>query len=93
MISEDRKRELFHASVEEAKKARGVPLEVHFDLHRLMCVVSGLQLALRHPGYTGPSCDVVREAVDYLIGMVAQYGFQATAEMLRLGNDPENDTA
>jgi len=69
----------------------GFILSVHMDLHVLMCVVGALQLALRHPANTGPSSKVVRELIAGIIERVEQEGYLATAEMLRLGDNPEND--
>lgn len=66
-------------------------LPVHMDLHVLMCVVGSLHLALRHPANTGPASQVVRDLLDGIIARVTAEGYIASAELMRLGDDPAYD--
>ena len=92
MTEQEKERLLLRISEEaEASILAKFILPVHMDLHVLMCVVGALQLALRHPANTGPSALVVRRVIDATILRVGEAGYRHTAEMLRLGNDPEND--
>ena len=75
----------------KAAAAGSFILPVHMDLHVIMCVVGALQLALRHPANTGPSSLVVREMIDGIISRVEEAGYVATAEMMRLGDNPDYD--
>jgi hypothetical protein len=85
------KRALIQRVKDEARLRKPFTLPVHLDLHPLICVVAHLQLALRHPANKGLSSEVVRRIVDMMIERVEAAGFPATAEMLRLGDDPEFD--
>ncbi len=66
-------------------------LPVHLNLHTLTCIVGALQLALRHPANVGPLSMIVRDVIDQIIERVAQEGYVATAELMRLGDNPEYD--
>jgi hypothetical protein len=85
--------ELLERVADDALAAREAEfyLPVHMDLHTMMCVVGALQLSLRHPQNTGPSAKVVRELIAGIIARVETEGYKATAEMMRLGDDPAND--
>lgn len=90
-MSEQQKERLIDFAVEEAKAGKNFILPIHLDLHSLMCVVGALQLALRHPANTGPSSKVVRELIDGIIERVEHAGYVVTAQILRLGDNPEYD--
>jgi hypothetical protein len=90
-MSEQQKERLIDFAVEEMKAGKNFILPVHLDLHSLTCVVGSLQLALRHPANTGPSSKVVRELIDGIIERVEHAGYVVTAQILRLGDNPEYD--
>jgi hypothetical protein len=84
-------RELFEEATREAAASSEWQLPVVMGIEVLTAVVAQLQLALRHPGNKGRSREIVREVVDQVIGRLEQEGFMATAELLRLGDNPEFD--
>jgi hypothetical protein len=69
----------------------GFELPVHLDLTAALCLVGNLQLALRHPGNTGPSAQVARMIIDGVIARMKEAGYLAHAEVMRLGDDPSFD--
>jgi hypothetical protein len=88
------KERLMRGSFEEMEQAAaaGFVLPVHWDLAALMSVVGALQLALRHPGFKDrPTARTVRGVVDLLIARTAEEGFEACADVMRLGDDPGED--
>lgn len=61
------------------------------DLTSTLAIVGQLQLALRHPGNTGPGAQIARNTANFLIGGLAGAGLVAIAELARLGDNPECD--
>lgn len=66
--------------------------DVHLVIARpeLFCLIAAVQLALRHPRYTGPSRDVTDQAVR----RIATFAFAncpACLELIRRGFDPHFD--
>jgi len=83
--------ELMAAATREMATSRDFALPVHLDIQTLMCLVGALQLALRHPGNTGPSSQVVRQVIDAIIDRLEVHGYRAVAHLMRLGYNPEHD--
>ncbi len=72
-------------------EATNFRLLVDLDLHTLISIVGLMQLALRHPGATGPSAEIARRAIDGMIAKLRECGLMAHAELARLGDNPESD--
>lgn len=66
-------------------------IQAGLDLFTLTSIIGHLQLALRHPGTTGPSARLVRQFIDAAIDRVESDGLIHTAELLRKGDDPASD--
>jgi hypothetical protein len=75
----------------EHDQAPDYVLPVVMDLLTLSAVAGHLQLALRHPGNTGPSAKIVRSLIEQIIERLEHDGFLANAKAIRLGCDPRND--
>lgn len=84
--------ELVRRMVAEQQRARDFKVPLVFDLSSLLCLVANLQLALRHPGNTGAAKQLARATIDGIIERVSEAGFSATAELMKLGDDPQHDT-
>jgi hypothetical protein len=48
-------------------------------------LIGALQLACRHPGFTGPSKEIVRRIVDWMQSEFLQYDAPYIIEMIRRG--------
>ena len=62
---------------------------VELDAFSWMCVLGALQLATRHPAYTGPSSDIVRRVARNIQEMISLN--DNIAILLELGWDPQFD--
>jgi hypothetical protein len=84
---------MLSASIAEQVAARdgGLLIPLHLDLIAATCLVSYLQLALRHPAVQNPSAELVRSIIEAVIGRVAESGYAATAAVMRLGDNPGFD--
>jgi hypothetical protein len=82
---------LFARVVEEEKANPNYRAPLLLDIAHASSLVSALQLALRHPSFTGPSAKFVRSIIDRTIARVEDDGLFAIAEMMRLGDNPEFD--
>jgi hypothetical protein len=76
----------------EAERPADYVLPLHLNMLMLLTLVANLQLALRHPGNTGPSAEAARGIIDGIIDRVRDDGYPAHAELMELGNDPAYDT-
>ena len=76
---------------QEYDRALPWSLPIELDLHSALCLVANLQLALRHPGNTGPSAGVARRVVDGIIARFESTGYPAHAELARLGDNSAYD--
>ena len=76
-----------------AEQRRAGDWQAHFslDLSSILQLCANLQLALRHPGNTGPAADTARTMVDRLRAELLARGFTAHAEIIALGDDPANE--
>lgn len=73
----------------------GWKMKMELDLQSAIRLCGTLQLAMRHPEFTGPSSDMARAFVEELRRKV-QTVFPATADLIALGDpdppaDPETD--
>ena len=68
----------------------GKMITLKMDTASVSCVISGLQLALRHPGNRGHASKTMRKVVDKLIQQFDQLDPEL-AKLLRLGDDPGHD--
>ncbi len=85
------KERLIQLAAREAAAHPDFNLPVHLDLTSALALVGSLQLALRHPGFDGPSAIVARRIVDGVIGSMELAGLVATAAIARLGDDEACD--
>lgn len=88
---DERKEHLMERVRAEYDQAAGWSLPLELDLHSALCLVGNLQLALRHPGNTGPSAGVARRIVDGIISRFESTGYPAHAELARLGDNSAYD--
>ena len=92
-LSEQQEILLRRAAAEmKAANAHQYQIPVHLDLASAMCLIGAVQLALRHPKNVGPSATAVRKMTDELIERIREDGFEANAEIARLGYDPAHDS-
>lgn len=77
--------------VEENVRGQEFVLPVHFDLSALLSLVATLQVALRHPEMKGPTAERVQNVIASIIQRLKEEGFEAHAELMLLGNDPQYD--
>jgi hypothetical protein len=86
---------LMERCTREHKLARrgeySLPLAI--DLGGALSIVACLQLALRHPQIPEAQERIARGIVAGMIERVRRDGFPASAELMELGNNPENDYA
>ena len=73
----------------ELAAARHVVITVNFSVVNLLLIVGALQLALRHPLFTGPGSKVVRQFIYYVKGLLAQQ--PALCELIECGFDDTFD--
>lgn len=66
-------------------------IEVNLSASDLMGLIATVQLALRHPEFSGPTAERMREMVDGLIARIEAV-HPPLAALLRLGDNPEYDT-
>jgi len=83
--------ELLDRMTQEMTASPGFVLPIHLDLPTLLSLVGALQLSLRHPRNTGPTSQIVRQLINGIIDRIETHGFKATAELMRLGFNPEHD--
>ena len=83
---------LFDAAKTEVAIMGDVTIRIDFDVGSLIGLIGQLQLALRHPGNTGPTGNLTRGLVAKLIEHIRRKGFPRCAEIAELGNDPQYDT-
>ena len=57
----------------------------------MMSIVGGLQLALRHPNFTGPSAQICRKWIRAFQEQIAQEE-PVVADVIEMGFNPEFDT-
>jgi len=63
-------------------------LPVYLTLPSVACMVTALQLSLRHPGFCRAECaQAVAHVIQCAIARVEREGFNAMADLLRLGNN------
>ena len=92
MSVETKKRALLKRVEDEISAANpDFILPVHLDVLSALSIIGTLQLALRHPANTGAAAAVARSTIDGLIAMLTEYGFTATAELARLGDNRDYD--
>lgn len=79
---------------EEARRSESASyvLPVHMDLATVLGVVANLQLASRHEMNVGPTAQTSRRVVAQIITRLEADGYPATAEFMKLGNDPRHDS-
>lgn len=65
-------------------------IQIEFDPWVAFCVVSALQLALRHPAFNGPTSRVVRDCVDDMIAHLSD-GDVEIAVLMKRGYEPPYD--
>lgn len=93
-MTEERKAELERRFLDEVKDLGGdIQLPLFLDLQSAVCLLSQLQLALRHPGNKGVGRTVARRAIDGIMARLRECGYEATAELCALGDSPEYDVA
>jgi hypothetical protein len=85
-----RDHELMRESAREMRAVKRFSISIELDLADALTVLSGLQLALRHPLNTGPASDGQRTIANRLEFALSKIG-PATAEILRRGWEPEHD--
>lgn len=85
------KQALLRAYNREAKALNTAP-PIEFTIGRIeaMCLISAVQLACRHPRYTGPSRKLAEDVVRQ-IASAAFNGFPATKAVVERGWDPSYD--
>jgi hypothetical protein len=69
----------------EANRSR--PLNIEIGYMEMVCLIGAIQLACRHPGYTGPSRDVTEQIVRQIIEQFPPL----TRAILKEGWDPAHD--
>ena len=74
------------AKLLEAEDERS-PLEIHLDRFQLLCVIGAVQLACRHPLYTGPT----RKVVEGFVQQVSVAFPPAAQDLIAKGWDPSWD--
>ena len=85
---------LDRASAEaEAAETTEFVLPVVMDIQVLSSLVGTIHLALRHPGFHGPSAEIVRTLARAIATRMEELGYLATAELMRLGENPDFDVA
>jgi hypothetical protein len=79
--------------LEETQRSRTLNyvLPVHMDLATAIAVVANLQLALRHELNHGPTAKQARVVIDEIITRLKEDGYPATAEFMKLGDNPAHD--
>lgn len=63
------------------------PLVIECGRGEMFCVIAAVQLACRHPGYTGPS----REITEAVIRQIAERFPPGARAMIEKGWNPEHD--
>ena len=91
MLNEKEEQELFEAFLQEASENRDMPIVLQLSIDDVLALVPALQLALRHPGFTGPSSLVTRRVITQVIEGFKIRELNKIAAALELGNDPAND--
>jgi hypothetical protein len=85
--------ELLERYTKEQLAHRAEAIELVVSLPKLSAVIAALQLALRHPGFTGASRQLVEEFVARGIANMKANGLVYTAIVSERGNDPRYDEA
>ncbi len=93
LVSEQQKEELLQRAADEARRFDAeFSLPIVLDIQAALAIAGNLQLALRHPSNKGPSSRIARAVVDGIIRRLQEAGFEATAEIVKLGDNPAYDT-
>lgn len=74
---------------EDFELMASTPIDVTLDAFSWMCVLGAMQLAFRHPAYTGPSSDIVRQVAGNVQQMISLN--ERIAIILDMGWHPEFD--
>jgi hypothetical protein len=67
------------------------PVDMSLPLSVFLCLVTQVQLALRHSANKGPSADCARQWAEAAVACF-EAKYPVIAEVLRAGFDPANDT-
>ncbi len=83
--------ELLEDLTSEIKRLAQQNMAVHLSLapEQALALIGAVQLACRHPGYSGPSRVIVTRIVDRMQSEFLQYDVPATVEVIRRGWDQE----
>lgn len=89
ITDEELLKEFTHEIKQLAQQNMTVTLRLRPD--EAMALIAAIQLACRHPRFTGPSSQVVRRIVDWMQSEFPQYGVLHVLEVIRRGWEPQYD--
>jgi hypothetical protein len=63
---------------------------IHLDAMTALCIIAGIQLASRHPGYKGPSSDIAISGIKKLQAILVEV-VPEFKDIIEAGWNPELD--